>query len=158
MLAGQRSHLYDPFPYPTANDHRREMVASIQSRVESWIRDQRSRLASGGGLSWPRMRWPWQPGREERQRIQEEFDRRRRQLQDLCRAVKTESVSDLQDILCSMVLSECVYKVVSLLDRSILRFCWVAVIGWVRLELCPVCFLSLTGLWNLRLLVEKLRL
>lgn len=43
--------------------------------------------------------------------MQEEFHRRKKQLQDLCFAVKADSVSDMQDILCCMVLSECVYKV-----------------------------------------------
>ncbi|TYI73068.1 hypothetical protein E1A91_D07G104600v1 [Gossypium mustelinum] len=60
------------------------------------------------------MRWQWPPwntgGREHRQRLQQEYERRKRQLQELCRAVKVDSVSDLQDILCCMVLSECVYK------------------------------------------------
>lgn len=59
-------------------------------------------------MKWP----PWNAGdREQRKRIHEEYERRKKQLQDLCRAVKAESVSDLQDILCCMVLSECVYKV-----------------------------------------------
>ncbi|MBA0732382.1 hypothetical protein Gogos_016480 [Gossypium gossypioides] len=60
------------------------------------------------------MRWQWPPwntgGREHRQRLQQEYERRKRQLQELCRAVKVDSISDLQDILCCMVLSECVYK------------------------------------------------
>lgn len=43
--------------------------------------------------------------------MQDEYKRRKKQLQDLCHAVKAESVADLQDILCCMVLSECVYKV-----------------------------------------------
>lgn len=42
--------------------------------------------------------------------MQDEYKRRKKQLQDLCHAVKAESVADLQDILCCMVLSECVYK------------------------------------------------
>ncbi|KZV25731.1 hypothetical protein F511_04792 [Dorcoceras hygrometricum] len=42
--------------------------------------------------------------------IQEELERRKKQLLDLCRAVKADSVSDLQEILCCMVLSESVYK------------------------------------------------
>lgn len=66
---------------------------------------------SWGPLQW-RMKWPpWNAGeREQRKRIHEEYEKRKKQLQDLCRAVKAESVSDLQDILCCMVLSECVYK------------------------------------------------
>ncbi|CAK7349423.1 unnamed protein product [Dovyalis caffra] len=87
---------------------------SIQNRLESWIRDQRARIlkVSWGPLQW-RMRWPpWVNGdeRENRKRIQEEYELRKKQLHDLCKAVKAESVSDLQDILCCMVLSECVYK------------------------------------------------
>ncbi|KAK8541615.1 hypothetical protein V6N12_014243 [Hibiscus sabdariffa] len=87
----------------------------MQSRVETWIRDQRAKIlkVSWSPLHW-RMRWQWPPwntgAREQRQRLQQEYERRKRQLQELCRAVKVDSVSDLQDILCCMVLSECVYK------------------------------------------------
>ncbi|KAG5054590.1 hypothetical protein GLYMA_03G089000v4 [Glycine max] len=83
----------------------------IQSRVEPWMRDQRARLlglkekVSWGPLQW-RMKWPWASHREYKKRIQEEYQR----LRKLCRALKAESVSDLQDLLCCMVLSECVYK------------------------------------------------
>lgn len=42
--------------------------------------------------------------------MEDEFKRRKKQLEDLCHAVKAESVADLHDILCCMVLSECVYK------------------------------------------------
>ncbi|XP_062174426.1 uncharacterized protein LOC133879728 isoform X1 [Alnus glutinosa] len=87
-------------------------MESLQSRVESWIRDQRAKIpkVSWGPLQW-RMRWPWNNNdREQRKRIQEEYERRKKQLHQLCRALKAESVSDLQDILCCMVLSECVYK------------------------------------------------
>ena len=53
----------------------------------------------------------WNTGdREHRQKLQQEYERRKRQLQELCRAVKADSLSDLQDILCCIVLSECVYK------------------------------------------------
>ncbi|XP_007049623.2 PREDICTED: uncharacterized protein LOC18612656 [Theobroma cacao] len=90
-------------------------MESIQSRVETWIRDQRAKIlkVSWGPLQW-RMRWQWPPwnsgDREHRQKLQKEYERRKRQLQELCRAVKGDSLSDLQDILCCMVLSECVYK------------------------------------------------
>ncbi|XP_059457285.1 uncharacterized protein LOC132187117 [Corylus avellana] len=87
-------------------------MESIQSRVESWIRDQRAKFfkVSWGPLQW-RMRWPWNNNdREQRKMIQEEYERRKKQLHQLCRALKAESVSDLQDILCCMVLAECVYK------------------------------------------------
>ncbi|XP_061370914.1 uncharacterized protein LOC133313542 isoform X2 [Gastrolobium bilobum] len=83
----------------------------IQSRVEPWIRDQQAKLlkVSWGPLQW-RMKWPWTSHSEQKKRIKEEYERRRKQLQDLCRALKAESISDLQDLLCCMVLSECVYK------------------------------------------------
>ncbi|XP_039005727.1 uncharacterized protein LOC120133147 isoform X1 [Hibiscus syriacus] len=90
-------------------------MESIQSRVETWIKDQRAKIlkASWGPLQW-RMRWHWPPWNkgdmEHRQKLQREYERRKRQLHDLCRAVKADSLSDLQDILCCMVLSECVYK------------------------------------------------
>ena len=86
---------------------------SIQTKVELWIKEQRAKImkVSWGPLQW-RLRWPWNGGdREQRKRLQEEFDFRRKQLRDLCRAFKADSVSDLQEILCCMVLSECVYKV-----------------------------------------------
>ncbi|MBA0832175.1 hypothetical protein Goarm_016581 [Gossypium armourianum] len=90
-------------------------MESIQSRVETWIKDQRAKIlkVSWGPLQW-RMRWHWPPWNngdmEQRQKLHQEYERRKRQLQELCRAVKADSLSDLQDILCCMVLSECVYK------------------------------------------------
>ncbi|KAL2319459.1 hypothetical protein Fmac_028428 [Flemingia macrophylla] len=81
----------------------------IQRRVEPWVRDQGAKLlglkASWGPLQW-RMKWPWASHREHKKRIQEEYHR----LKALCHALKADSVSDLQDLLCCMVLSECVYK------------------------------------------------
>ncbi|XP_010524652.1 PREDICTED: uncharacterized protein LOC104802652 [Tarenaya hassleriana] len=88
-------------------------MESIHSRVEAWIRDQRARFlrVSWGPLQW-RFRWPPWNGSDADQRnmIRREYEKRKKQLQELCRAVKAESVADLQDILCCMVLSECVYK------------------------------------------------
>ncbi|XP_021907266.1 LOW QUALITY PROTEIN: uncharacterized protein LOC110821655 [Carica papaya] len=88
-------------------------LEAIQTRVESWIRDQRAKIlkVSWGPLQW-RLRWPpWNNGdKEQRKRIQQEYEKRKKQLHDLCRVVKAESFADLQDILCCMVLSECVYK------------------------------------------------
>ncbi|XP_031480413.1 uncharacterized protein LOC116250709 [Nymphaea colorata] len=80
----------------------------LQQKVETWLRGQGSRIRA----SWPRWGWPWPGGgaKEERRKIQEEYHRRKQQLQNLCRAVRAESLADLQDILCAMVLSECVYK------------------------------------------------
>lgn len=76
------------------------------------MREQGARLmkVSWVPLQW-RMRWPWTNHREQKKRIKEEYQRRRKQLNDLCLALKTDSLSDLQDLLCCMVLSECVYKV-----------------------------------------------
>lgn len=88
-------------------------MESLQRRVESWIKDQRTKILK---VAWPPLwpisvKWPWPNGRRERQRkIQEELDRRKKQLQGLCYALKAETLSDLQEILCCMVLSECVYK------------------------------------------------
>ncbi|XP_019263724.1 PREDICTED: uncharacterized protein LOC109241438 isoform X2 [Nicotiana attenuata] len=87
-------------------------MESLQRRVESWIRGQKSKILK---ITWPQqwkmvVRWPWADDREQRKLIQEEYERRKKQLQELCLAVKAESVADLQDILCCMVLSECVYK------------------------------------------------
>ncbi|CAL9199034.1 uncharacterized protein LOC135595819 [Musa acuminata AAA Group] len=90
-------------------------MVSLRTRVESWIREQTARV----GISWPpsmppQWRWPpWRGRRDRREQekaLREEFERQRVQLNDLCRAVKVDSVADLQEILCSMVLSECVYK------------------------------------------------
>ncbi|XP_071721513.1 uncharacterized protein [Rutidosis leptorrhynchoides] len=85
---------------------------SLQQRVESWIKDQRTKLLK---VTWPQqwpitMKWPWIKGREQRKRMHEEYQRRKKQLHNLCIAVKADSISDLQDVLCCMVLSECVYK------------------------------------------------
>ncbi|KAF8081510.1 hypothetical protein N665_0881s0011 [Sinapis alba] len=88
-------------------------MESIQSRVESWIRDQRARFlrVSWGPLQW-RFRWPPWNGEDADQRvkIRREYEKRKKQIQDLCLSLKSESVEDLQDLLCCMVLSECVYK------------------------------------------------
>ncbi|KAM1863562.1 hypothetical protein ACFX14_003889 [Malus domestica] len=89
-------------------------MESIQSKVEAWIKEQHAKLlkVSWCPLQW-RMKWPWlfkEDDREHRRRIHQEYEGRRKQLHDLCPAVKVDSVSDLQDILCCMVLSECVYK------------------------------------------------
>ncbi|KAF3780820.1 hypothetical protein EJ110_NYTH38456 [Nymphaea thermarum] len=87
----------------------RSTMELLQQKVETWLRGQGSRIRA----SWPLWRWPWPGGgvKEERRKIQEEYRRRKQQLQNLCRAVRAESLADLQDILCAMVLSECVYKV-----------------------------------------------
>lgn len=83
-------------------------------RVEKWIRDQRTKILR---VNWPPpwrvvVKWPWTNGRPGQQKkIQEELERGKKQLLDLCRAVKADSLSDLQEIICCMVLSECVYKV-----------------------------------------------
>ncbi|CAH9129376.1 unnamed protein product [Cuscuta epithymum] len=89
------------------------MMETLHRRIETWIKDQSARIMSltRPPLQWPMaVKWPWGDGKEQRKRVQEEFERRKKQLKDLCFAVKAESVSDLQDILCCMVLSECVYK------------------------------------------------
>ncbi|GLT64825.1 hypothetical protein SLA2020_372940 [Shorea laevis] len=90
-------------------------MESMQRRVETWIKDQRAKIqkVSWGPLQWG-MRWQWFPwntgDRQQRQKLQQEYERRKRQLHELCLVVKADSVADLQDILCCMVLSECVYK------------------------------------------------
>jgi hypothetical protein len=50
--------------------------------------------------------------------FREEVKRRRRQLRELCRAVRVDNIPELQELLCAMVLAECVYKVRSRLRRS----------------------------------------
>ncbi|KAJ4814837.1 Lipase class 3-like [Rhynchospora pubera] len=95
-------------------------MLSLRSRVETWIRDQTARVEATwqnpvlpGLPTWSGWQWQWPPwkGREEeKRRIREELELRRKQLQELCRAVKAESLADLQEVLCSMVLAECVYK------------------------------------------------
>ncbi|PIN01128.1 Triacylglycerol lipase [Handroanthus impetiginosus] len=88
-------------------------METLQRKVETWIRDQRTKILN---VTWPPpwkivVKWPWQNDRREQQKkIQEELEYRKKQLQDLCFAVKAETLSDLQEILCCMVLSECVYK------------------------------------------------
>ncbi|XP_062223308.1 uncharacterized protein LOC133922131 [Phragmites australis] len=93
------------------------MAAALASRVESWARDQAARLPPWAAPRWPwppprPPAWPW-PGDRRRQRdrmFREEFERRRRQLRELCRAVRVDTVAELQELLCAMVLAECVYK------------------------------------------------
>ncbi|CAN6238147.1 unnamed protein product [Urochloa humidicola] len=97
------------------------MVAALASRVESWVRDQAARLPPWAAAlpqapQWPwpppRPAWPW-PGDRRRQRermFREEVERRRRQLRELCRAVRIDTFAELQELLCAMVLAECVYK------------------------------------------------
>lgn len=89
-------------------------MESLQQRVESWIREQRTKILKvswGGKNHIGLMKWPsWIKGREQRKKMQEEIQRRKKQLTNLCIAVKADSLSDLQDVLCCMVLSECVYK------------------------------------------------
>lgn len=90
-------------------------METLQRRVETWIKDQSTKILK---VKWPppwriAVKWPWQDGRRETQRrLQEELERRKKQLLELCFAVKAETLSDLQEILCCMVLSECVYKVI----------------------------------------------
>lgn len=89
------------------------------------MRDQAARLPPWARprappLPLPMPRWPWPPprapawpGDRRRQRermFREEFERRRRQLRELCRAVRVDTVAELQELLCAMVLAECVYK------------------------------------------------
>ncbi|KAK8955371.1 hypothetical protein KSP40_PGU000558 [Platanthera guangdongensis] len=96
-------------------------MESLFGRVESWIKEQKAKMA----LVWPPPtllappkwhwpRWPtWkaeQDRREQDRLLRLEYEKQQRQLQDLCQAVKADSVADLQEILCSMVLAECVYK------------------------------------------------
>jgi hypothetical protein len=50
--------------------------------------------------------------------FREEVKRRRRQLRELCRAVRVDTIPELQELLCAMVLAECVYKVRSRLRSS----------------------------------------
>ncbi|CAL5058233.1 unnamed protein product [Urochloa decumbens] len=90
------------------------MVPALASRVESWVRDQAARLPQAPRWPWPppRPTWPW-PGDRRRQQervFREEVERRRRQLRELCRAVRVDTFAELQELLCAMVLAECVYK------------------------------------------------
>ncbi|GFQ00133.1 hypothetical protein PHJA_002157300 [Phtheirospermum japonicum] len=89
-------------------------METLQRRVETWIRDQSTKIMK---VTWPPpwrlvAKWTWPPNgrREQQKKIQEELECRKKQLQDLCYAVKADTLSDLQEILCCMVLSECVYK------------------------------------------------
>lgn len=85
------------------------------------MRDQAARLQPWAAAlpqaprwPWPppRPAWPW-PGDRRRQRermFREEYERRSRQLRELCHAVRVDTVAELQELLCAMVLAECVYK------------------------------------------------
>ncbi|GAB2262893.1 hypothetical protein Droror1_Dr00003890 [Drosera rotundifolia] len=97
-------------------------IEAMQRRFESWIKEQTSKIPTMPPLptlQWPKVKVPsmiqwkwlrWSDDREQRRKIQEECERRKKQINELCVVVKADSVADLQDILCCMVLSECVYK------------------------------------------------
>ncbi|KAK1319305.1 hypothetical protein QJS10_CPB04g01414 [Acorus calamus] len=104
--------MIENFSVKNKKTHRANEKMEPLLRVEAWIRDQRGKIRLPTWLQVGASMWsPWGwKGREEKRRMQEEYERRKRQLQELCRSVKAESVSDLQDVLCSLVLSECVYK------------------------------------------------
>ncbi|EPS74140.1 lipase class 3 family protein [Genlisea aurea] len=92
-------------------------METLQRTLETWIRDRSSRIMRVKWtppwkmvvkLPWT---WTWPNQRIDQQRkIKEEVESGKRQLQELCRALKAETVAELQEILCCMVLSECVYK------------------------------------------------
>ncbi|VAI57570.1 unnamed protein product [Triticum turgidum subsp. durum] len=95
------------------------MATTLVRRVESWVRDQGARLPPWAPpIAVPRWPWPppWAPAwpgdrRRQRERMfREEFERRRIQLRELCRAVRVDTIAELQELLCAMVLAECVYK------------------------------------------------
>ncbi|KAM3241529.1 hypothetical protein ACQJBY_054426 [Aegilops geniculata] len=95
------------------------MATTLVRRVESWVRDQGARLPPWvPPIAVPRWPWtpPWAPAwpgdrRRQRERMfREEFERRRIQLRELCRAVRVDTIAELQELLCAMVLAECVYK------------------------------------------------
>ncbi|KAM7265410.1 hypothetical protein ACFE04_003093 [Oxalis oulophora] len=97
-----------------------KLVEAIQNRVETWIKDQRTKILNVS--SWSQLQWrtirrwpPWNilsngDRRHHRKFVQQEVEKRKKQLASLCAALKAENVADLHDILCAMVLSECVYK------------------------------------------------
>ena len=62
------------------------------------------------GWRW-QWQWPWKSDRERKETLDEEYKRRKEQIQTLCNSLKAEDVTDLKDILSAMILSECVYKV-----------------------------------------------
>lgn len=99
-------------------------VGSLQQRLDNWARQQRdlvTHIASPlpQGLPLPRWQWgwkwqwqwPWQNARVRKEQLEEEYKRRKEQIQSLCHTLKAEDVTDLKDILSAMILSECVYKV-----------------------------------------------
>ncbi|KAL9228371.1 hypothetical protein vseg_003960 [Gypsophila vaccaria] len=87
-------------------------VELLQRKLEGWIKVQKSRFPKLQipQFRWVKVKWPPWSNDYDREKVHEEYERRRKQLLDLCLAVKADSVADLQDILCCMVLSECVYK------------------------------------------------
>lgn len=67
-----------------------------------------------------------------------------------CRAVKVESVTDLQDIFCCMVLAECVYKViVSFLPETL----WL--LSCMNLRNIPILFIG-SNLYRIKCSAELL--
>lgn len=101
-------------------------VTTLRQQVDSWATQQRAAMQRVGvnmpalnTTGWPPWHWklklPWQEDKKRKQELQEEYRRRKMQIEDLCGAVKVDDFEDLQDVLGAMVLSECAYKVCQML-------------------------------------------
>jgi hypothetical protein len=97
-------------------------VTTLRQQVDSWATQQRAAMQRVGvnmsalnTTGWPPWHWklklPWKEDKKRKQELQEEYRRRKMQIEDLCEAVKVDDFEDLQDVLGAMVLSECAYKV-----------------------------------------------
>ncbi|BBN16438.1 hypothetical protein MPTK1_7g06310 [Marchantia polymorpha subsp. ruderalis] len=92
-----------------------EWMTSMRQQVDSWAQQQRAALSVPPQMTgWPPWHWqlklPWHEDKRRKQELQEEYRRRKEQIEGLCAALKVENLAELQDVLGAMVLAECVYK------------------------------------------------
>jgi hypothetical protein len=90
-------------------------VGSLQQRLDGWSSGKKETVSIPlprwqWGWRW-QWQWPWKSDRERKEKLDEEYKRRKEQIESLCRSLKAVDVTDLKDILSAMILSECVYKV-----------------------------------------------
>ncbi|KAL2611034.1 hypothetical protein R1flu_022726 [Riccia fluitans] len=90
-------------------------MTTVRQQVDSWAAQQRAALRVPPQFSgWPPWHWqlklPWHEDKKKKAELQDEYRRRKEQIENLCATLKVENLAELQDVLGAMVLAECVYK------------------------------------------------
>ncbi|KAL3682223.1 hypothetical protein R1sor_000245 [Riccia sorocarpa] len=90
-------------------------INTMRQQVDSWAQQQRAALRVPPQFSgWPPWHWqlklPWHEDKNRKEELQEEYRRRKEQIESLSAALKVDNLAELQDVLGAMVLAECVYK------------------------------------------------